>query len=261
MNRELDIAIEAARNAGHKIADIYHRQDFSIIEKSDNRGPLTEADLAANAIICNTLRTAFPEDGILSEENIDDKTRLQKSRVWIIDPLDGTREFTLGIPEFAVSIGFTIDGEVKLGVLYNPITEELITGVVGEGATVNGVPIRCSQHENVSGGRFLVSRSEHKKGWFDIWKNEAEMTPMGSVAYKLGRVAMGEAEATFTPKPRNEWDLCGGVACILAAGGHATDGDGRPYRFNQSDPLNIGVCGTNGAIHTKVLSMMRQAGS
>ena len=94
---------------------------------------LTEADLAANTVICDTLHSAFPNDAILSEENTDDLVRLNTSRVWIIDPLDGTREFTLGIPEFAVSIGLTINEEVVLGVIYNPITEELITGVVGEG--------------------------------------------------------------------------------------------------------------------------------
>ena len=113
----------------------------------------------------------------------------------------------------------------------------------------------------MEGARFLVSRSEHKKGWFKPWESQAEMTPMGSVAYKLGLVAIGRAEASFTPKPRNEWDLCGGVACILAAGGHASDGSGTPYRFNQKDPLKIGVCGTNGAIHSHVLTMMQQAGS
>jgi len=98
LDRELTIAIEAALQAGRKIADIYARQEFTIQEKSNDRGPLTEADLAANQIICNTLMTAFPGDGLLSEENTDDHSRLTKERVWIIDPLDGTREFTLGIP-------------------------------------------------------------------------------------------------------------------------------------------------------------------
>ena len=148
-----------------------------------------------------------------------------------------------------------------MGVVYNPITKEMVAGVVGHGTTLNGTPVLCSQHGIVEGGRFLVSRSEHKKGWFKPWESQAEMTPMGSVAYKLARVAIGEAEATFTPKPRNEWDLCGGVACILAAGGHASNGKGQPYQFNQPDPLNIGVCGTNGHIHDLVLEMMNQAGS
>ena len=261
MKQELDVAIKAATLAGRKIAEIYAKQDFSVTEKSNDRGPLTEADLAANTAICQTLEEAFPNDAILSEENTDDLVRLKHERVWIIDPLDGTREFTLGIPEFAVSIGLTINEEVVLGVIYNPITEELITGVVGQGTQLNGKPVNSTNHETVVGARFLVSRSEHKKGWFKTWESQAKMTPMGSVAYKLGLVAVGKAEASFTPKPRNEWDLCGGVACILAAGGHASDGSGKPYRFNQRDPLKIGVCGTNGAIHSHVLSMMKQTGS
>jgi myo-inositol-1(or 4)-monophosphatase len=261
MEQELQIATTAAREAGAAIARIFHTQDFTVTQKSQDRGPLTEADLLANNILTEHLTRAFPNDGLMSEETLDDPSRLKKSRVWIIDPLDGTREFTLGIPEFVVSIGLVVDGEAKLGVLYNPIREELFAGVVGKGCTLNGVQVHATSHSAVQGGRFLVSRSEHKKGWFQPWEQEAEMTPMGSVAYKLGLVAAGKAEATFTPKPRNEWDLCGGVACILAAGGLASDGSGTPYRFNRPDPLHIGVCGTNGALHPQVLKMMTKAGS
>jgi myo-inositol-1(or 4)-monophosphatase len=109
----------------------------------------------------------------------------------------------------------------------------------------------------MEGARFLVSRSEEGKGGFDAWKAIAKMEPMGSVAWKLGLVAAGRADATFTPKPRNEWDLAGGVACVLAAGGMATDGSGAPYRFNRPDPLHHGVCVTNGPLHGAVLEMMR----
>lgn len=257
MDRELKVAVEAARKASLAIRGIYERDDFEVRQKKGDKGPLTEADLAADRILTTTLREAFPGDGLLSEEHTDDRTRLERRRVWIIDPLDGTREFTLGIPEFVVSIGLVVDGEAVLGVLCNPATGELITGVVGEGVRYDGEPAHTTGHATVEGARFLVSRSEHSKGWFEPWQDQARMDPVGSVAYKLGLVAAGKAEATFTPKPRNEWDLAGGVACLLAAGGKATDGEGVPYRFNQPDPLKIGVCGTNGAIHDAVLEMMR----
>lgn len=256
MDRELQVAAEAVREAGRAIKEIFDTNAWSVEEKEDGKGPLTEADLAANDILIRAIKAAFPNDGILSEETADDGRRLQGSRAWIIDPLDGTREFTLRIPEFVVSLGLSIDGRAAVGALFQPLTGDLILGAEGIGTTLNGEKVRVSEHASVKGGKFLVSRSEHKKGWFEAWEDEADMTPVGSVAYKLGLVACGQAEATFTPKPRNEWDLCGGVACLLAAGGRATNGKGEPYRFNERDPLKIGVCGTNGAIHEAVMGMM-----
>jgi len=256
--RELQIAVDAATQAGAAIAEIYDRNDTSHTEKADDKGPLTEADLRSNAILEATLRGAFPDDGWLSEETKDTPERLTRRRCWIIDPLDGTREFTLHMPEFVVSIGFVVDGEIRAGVLYNPATRELFTGLVGAEATADGRPCRVSEHADFAGARFLVSRSEYKKGWFDKYKDQVALTPMGSVAYKFGLVAAGKAEASFTPEPRNEWDLAGGVACVLAAGGRCTDGSAATYRFNRPDPLHIGVCGTNGHLHTQVLGLMRR---
>ncbi|MEZ4322616.1 MAG: 3'(2'),5'-bisphosphate nucleotidase CysQ [Myxococcota bacterium] len=254
--RELEVARDAARRAGRAIFEIWNR-DFSATEKEDGKGPLTEADLAANTLLIDAISAAFPDDAILSEETVDTPERLENRRCWIIDPLDGTREFTLKIPEFCVSVGFVVDGRAVVGVLYNPATDELISGEVGVGTTLNGASASVTAHRDVEGGRFLVSRSEHKKGWFEKYESQADMVPMGSVAWKFGLVAVGRAEASFTPKPRNEWDLCGGVACILAAGGRATNGKGEDYTFNRPDPLHIGVCGTNGVIHDAVLQMMQ----
>ena len=253
---ELEVAKAAALRAGQAILDVWSR-DFKTVEKDGGKGPLTEADLAANEILIQAITAAFPGDAILSEETVDTPERLDNRRCWIIDPLDGTREFTLKIPEFCVSVGFVVDGEAVVGVLYNPATKELIAGEVGVGTTINDTSAAVTTHAEVQGGRFLVSRSEHKKGWFDHWEEEADLIPMGSVAWKFGLVSVGRAEASFTPKPRNEWDLCGGVACILAAGGQATDGKGIPYRFNRPDPLHIGVCGTNGVIHEAILKLIQ----
>jgi myo-inositol-1(or 4)-monophosphatase len=257
MHRELEVAVEAARLAAAAILDVYHRADHGTVEKADDKGPLTEADLASNALIVDAIRTAFPDDGLLSEETVDSPHRLEKRRVWVIDPLDGTKEFTLRIPQFVVSIGLAIDGKAALGVLLNPATGELFTGVVGMGATYNGKPCTVTPRATLEGARLLVSATEHKKGWFDHLKGVATLEPMGSVAYKFGLVAAGLAEATFTPQPRNEWDLLGGVACVLAAGGRACDGSGADYVFNRPDPLHIGVCGDNGVLHERVMELMK----
>ena len=256
MEHELEIAVAAARRAGAAIMDVYNRENLAVTHKEGDKGPLTEADLASDRILLETIGSAFPDDAILSEETKDDPQRVHNRRCWIVDPLDGTREFTLGLPEFVVSIGLSVDGEAVLGVLYNPVLNEMIVGAKGYGVTVNGAKAAVTSHGKIAGARFLVSRNEMEKGWFDGYEG-VELQPLGSVAYKLGLVAIGRAEATFTPKPRNEWDLCGGVAVLLAAGGRATDGSGAPYRFNQLDPLKIGVCGTNGAVHDQVMGLMQ----
>lgn len=257
MQRELTTAVEAARRAGAAIREVYARTEMTVVEKADDAGPLTEADLASNAILADALRTAFPADGWLSEESADDPSRLGKERVWIVDPLDGTREFTLRIPEFVVSIGLAVHGQPVLGVLYNPIRDELFTGIVCGEATFQSQAMRVSPNPSIAGSRCLVSRNEMEKGWFDEWKDAAALLPMGSVAYKLGRVAAGQAEASFTPKPRSEWDLCGGVACVLAAGGSATDRHGAPYRFNTPAPRVDGVVVSNGHLHPEILALLR----
>lgn len=257
MSRELSVAVDAARRAGAAILEVYRRKSFTVEQKADDKGPLTEADLASNQILLDAIGAAFPLDAILSEETADSPSRLTNPRCWIVDPLDGTREFTLGMPEFCVSIGFVVDGQARAGVLFNPVTDEIVAGEMGAGVTLNGVPVHATDHATIEGARFLVSRSESEKGGFSAYAGKVTLVPMGSVAWKFALVAAGRAEATFTPKPRNEWDLCGGVAVLAAAGGRSSDGSGAAYRFNAPDPLKIGVCGTNGPLHDAVLGLMR----
>ena len=255
-----DLAVEAAKEAGEAIRSFY-QDEYTIRDKGEDN-PLTDADLAANAILEKRLRSALPEAGWLSEESVDDPRRLACRDCWIVDPLDGTREFTLGVPEFCVSVAFVRDHEAVVGVLYNPIKDELFSGIVGQGAWLNGAAVRVTGHSGLDGARVVCSRSEAKKGWFDSWKEQLDLRPVGSVAYKFGLVAAGLAEATFTPRPRNAWDVAGGVAILHAAGGQASDRHGQPSRCNPPTPLKDGVCGSNRVIHRKVLAIMEeQAGA
>lgn len=250
----LRTAIDAAREAGAAIRGLY--QDRTILKDKGQDNPLTEADLASDAILADRLRGAFPDFGWLSEESVDDPARLAADYAWIVDPLDGTKEFTLGIPEFVVSIGLVRAGRPVLGVLYNPIREELFAGIVGVGATFNGAPCAVSAHAGLQGARIVCSRTEAKKGWFDKYLDRISLVPTGSVAYKFGLVAAGQAEATFTPQPRNEWDICAGVALVEAAGGRTSNRLGEAYVFNRANPLVDGVCATNGPVHAEILGLM-----
>lgn len=253
MDRELSTAIAAATQAAAAIRTIYENGDAWVTEKSGGAGPLTQADLAADRILHQVLREAFPDDAILSEETADDPSRLEQRRVWILDPLDGTREFVDRVPEFVVSVALVIDGAPAVGVLVHPLTGSVMAGVVGRGATLDGRPVQTTTTPALDGARIVVSRSEIRKGMFDAWQGRANLEPVGSVAYKLGLVGTGQADATFTPRPRSEWDVAAGAAIVLAAGGRVTDLLGAPYRFNQPRPIVGGVVVSNGPLHRELL--------
>jgi myo-inositol-1(or 4)-monophosphatase len=256
MHHELEVAIEAAHTAGRAIRRLYGR-DIPIGQKGD-AGPVTEADLASNACIQGILQPAFPDDGWLSEETADRPDRLETSRTWIIDPLDGTWEFTTGVPEFVVSVALSINSVAVVGVLHNPLTEETFSGIRGEGAWLNGVPIHVSSTLDIAVSTFCVSRSETGKGLLKQFERHLNLSPKGSVAYKCGLVAAGRYEGVFTYNPRNEWDICAGVAIIEAAGGRVTDRHGQPYRFNQPDPLTPPLIGTNTHVHAALMAVLHE---
>jgi myo-inositol-1(or 4)-monophosphatase len=197
--------------------------------------PVTEADTAVDAL----LRRLLPRDGEgwLSEETEDDLSRLARSRVWVVDPLDGTREFVTGIPEWSVSIGLVVDGEPVAGGILNPATGERIVGARGHGVTLNGRPAGVSARPGLAGATVLASRSEVKRGeWQGYREGLFTIRPCGSVAYKLGLVAAGLADATWTLVPKHEWDVAAGVALVLAAGGVVVAANAEEARFNRLKP-------------------------
>jgi len=208
--------------------------------------PVTEADRAVDALLRqNLLRDG---EGWLSEESADDASRLNKSRVWVVDPLDGTREFVAGIPEFCVSIALVENGCPVAGGIFNPSTDETILGAIDAGVLYNGQPAHPSQRTSLQGAVILSSRSEVKRGeWQPFQNGEFTIRPMGSVAYKLGLVAAGRADITFTLTPKHEWDVAAGAALVASAGGFVATLDNTPLRCNNRNPLLSGLlaCGPN----------------
>jgi len=174
----------------------------------------------------------------LSEESADSAERLTKSRVWIVDPLDGTKEFIAGRPEFMVSIGLAENGQPVLGVLYNPINDELFSAYKGQGAFLNGSRISCTQTKTLSEARLIVSRSELIENLWQPYRHFFKtLQPCGSVAYKLALVASGKADIHISLKPKNEWDICA-AHCLLAEAGAVLIGrDGMPIFYNLKYPI------------------------
>jgi myo-inositol-1(or 4)-monophosphatase len=255
--KELEVAVAAAREAGQVVREVYE-QPFEVREKSHDN-PVTEADLRANAVIQRHIQRAFPTDGWLSEETGDSSARLACRRTWIIDPLDGTKEFTQHIPEFCICIALVDDGDPVVGVEYNPITDELFAAARGHGITVSGVPVRPTATADVAQARVLASRSEDKRGEWDAYKSRMKVELTGSVAFKLALIAAGRADGTFSLTPKHEWDICAGAALLLEAGGRITDCHGVPLRFNQKQkPLLPGIIATNAALFDPIRAVIAE---
>ncbi len=248
--QRIHTALEAAR-------EVLNRFTPGAIETEYKSGhdPVTEADRAVDEVLKkNLLRD---DEGWLSEETVDDFTRLDKQRVWVVDPLDGTREFVQGIPEFCVSIAMVENGIPVAGGICNPATNELILGSRETGVTYNGKPAQPSQRKDLHGALVLASRSEVKRGeWKQFEAAEFNIRPMGSVAYKLGLVAAGLADLTFTLVPKNEWDVAAGAALVESAGGFILALDNTPLRCNQKNPLLAGLLGGGPFLRAPLLEML-----
>jgi myo-inositol-1(or 4)-monophosphatase len=213
-------------------------------EYKSGHDPVTEADTALDAVLRKTLLR--DGEGWLSEETADDLTRLNYERVWVVDPLDGTREFVEGIPEFCVSIAMVERGRPVAGGICNPATNEVFLGSIESGLESNGAAARASQRTTLSGAVVLASRSETKRGeWKSFGDAPFKVKPMGSVAYKLARVAAGLEDITFTLTPKHEWDVAGGAALILSAGGCVRTLADTDLLCNQKNALISGLiaCG------------------
>lgn len=251
-------AIVAARAAGSILRRHWHNRDFEIASKGRNN-PVTSADLEANRVIAGLLRDAFPDYGWLSEETEDDQRRLKCSRVWIVDPLDGTKEFISGVPEFSIAIALAEEGEPVLGVTYNPVRREMFWAARGLGCHLNRRRVRVSRTRTLRRATVLASRSETSRGEWQVFHGQLRVSPTGSVAYKLAMVAAGMGDATFTRLPKNEWDIAAGTALIIEAGGRVTGLDGEPVRLNQPNVRLPGLIACNRLLYPKLARLARVA--
>ncbi|MBF0434950.1 MAG: 3'(2'),5'-bisphosphate nucleotidase CysQ [Magnetococcales bacterium] len=253
----LPTMIQAARSAGALIMGHFRPgQDGTasgtILKKGPDH-PVTQADLEANEAIRSLLMASTPNYGWLSEETVDNRDRLHKQRVWIVDPLDGTKEFILGIPEFAVSIALVEEGRPVCACLYNPAKGELFTAIAGKGSRKNDQPIQTSRTTHLQHAVCLTSRSETGRGEWEPFQGEFTLKITGSIAYKLALLASGAADFTFTLTPKNEWDIAAGTLLVREAHGQVTDKMGTRISFNQPSPKLSAVLSSNGQLHPALL--------
>jgi myo-inositol-1(or 4)-monophosphatase len=246
----IDAALEAARI-------VFSRFTAGAIEAEFKAGhdPVTEADRAVDAVLRQNLLRGG--EGWLSEESMDDYSRLDRQHVWVVDPLDGTREFVQGLPEFCVSVGFVENGKPVAGGIYNPATLETFLGAIDSGVTYNGQAARASQRTSLDGALILASRSEVNRGeWKQFENGPFKVQAMGSVAYKLALVSAGFADVTFTLTPKNEWDVVAGAALVQSAGGFVSMLNNAVLTANNRNPLISGLLAGGPHLKAGLLSVV-----
>lgn len=247
-------------SVGDSILDIY-KSDFQIRDKGGN-DPVTEADLFASEFLFEKISKRFPTHGFLSEEKMDTDSRLGKEWVWILDPIDGTREFVKKNDQFALSLGLVRNGEAIWGIIFNPATGEFFSK--GKHSFFAKLQAPYSTEENfrtlvVSSSSILhplqedkelkkkpillVSVSEMKEGLFSdpFWNDAFEIRSMGSIAYKLGLLSAGFIDLIVSLKPKNEWDICGGISLLDEEHFTFFPLKDKPYFFNQKNTLSFGL--------------------
>jgi 3'(2'), 5'-bisphosphate nucleotidase len=261
--RELAVAEEVALRASALVLG-YHRTDLVIESKAGNE-PVTRADREASELIVAALNEAFPDDVVLSEELPDDGSRHGRPRVWMVDPIDGTSDFIQGETGFVVMIGLVVDGRPKVGAVAQPLTGQVYSGIVGQGAWRRAPDgSRTSLHTSDLArppGIRLVASKTHRTPRVDAVKKALGITDelnVGSVGLKIGLVSEGSRDLyVYTGSRTKIWDTCGPEAILHGAGGRMTDLDGKPLVYDTPDLYNRrGIVASNGPLHDYVVGAL-----
>ena len=261
LQRELDIAVRLAHQAGGAIME-YYLTDLAVDHKAGDE-PVTAADRAADDLIATGLRAAFPDDGLLTEESDDDLSRLEKDRVWIVDPLDGTTEFITETGEFAVQIALAVGGRPALGVVYQPAKGRFFWAVQGQGAYQTHkdqtMHLRVSTVADPARMCLVASRS-HYSPFIETARQALGIEPVkrvGSVGLKVGLVAQGACDLYLATTVSKEWDICAPHALLLEAGGVLTNLCGEPLVYNKPDVIDCrGLIASNGLAHAQIVQTL-----
>ena len=258
MKTELETAKELAVRAGAILLE--HYTDATAVEWKGKNDPVTSADRAASRFVVDELRKRFPGDGILCEEEKDDLHRLSLPRVWVIDPMDGTKEFIARNGEFSVMIGLAVDGEARVGAVYQPTEKKLYYAAPGSGAFLAQADttrqLLVSGETDMAKAVIALSRSHLSAANETIRRNLGieHTIQTGSIGLKVGLLCEGKAHVYVQGKGTSLWDTCGPEAILREAGGRMTDKSGGRFAYNIAEVRNaMGVIATNAVFHDRVL--------
>jgi len=247
-----DLIAQAARDAG-RLALAFKARGLTAWEKSKG-DPVSEADLAADNLLKERLRPARRDYGWLSEETTDDRSRIDAARSFVVDPIDGTRAFIKGRPEFVVSVAVIEAGAPVAAALFDPSTDRLWDAVRGRGARLNGAPIRVSGHKQIRGARILGDPGRLPT----LRALGAEASTVNSAALRLALAAQGAYDAVVAERAKWDWDLAAGALIFTEAGGVITSRKGDALVFNGEPPRQPAPLAAGPALHALLRERLNQ---
>lgn len=254
--RDLALLIEAAERAGD-LARHYFAKGFTVSDKGGGQGPVTEADLAIDKMLRETLLKARPDYGWLSEETEDDDARLKTQSVFIVDPIDGTRSFVDGRKTFAHSLAIATNGVVTHGVVLMPMREFTYTAEIGQGAFLNGKRLRGSAHDAKTRAEIIAARPQMDPERWPGGLPSVNRHYRPSLAYRMCLVAEGRFDGMVTLRDAWEWDIAAGALICEEAGTAISDRNGARLRFNNRHPKQAGVLAGSHAVHRDMLQRLQ----
>ena len=254
---DLELLTAAVREAG-ALALGYFGKHLREMRKSDG-SPVSEADLAADALLRERLTAERPDYGWLSEETEDDPARLECDRVWVVDPIDGTRAFLKNKPEWTVAAALVEAGRPVIAIVFNPVAEEFYHATLSKGAYLNDRPISASDPVQLENCSLAASGGLFRR---DIWDRpwpHLQTRWVNSVAYRLALVAAGKFDGTVSLSNKHDWDLAAAELLVREAGGAVTTHTGGDFLYNSPIPLQQSVVAAGPALHEELLNRTRSA--
>ena len=252
---DLDLIIDAARAAG-AVALSLRAAGLTTTTKADHT-PVSNADLAVDALLRDQLGAARPDYGWLSEETADDPERLARRRVFVVDPIDGTRAFVKHRPWWSISIAVVEDGLPLAGVVFAPDRDELYQAVAGQGALLNGAPLACGDRPAIENCAMLAdAQMLRHPAWAEPWP-AMRIESRNSIAYRICSVASAEFDATLALSSKQEWDLAAAGLIAREAGCIVSDHTGAEFRFNRPSPSVPSLVVAGPGLHELILRRVR----
>jgi len=251
LEEDLQLMRRLAQEAGDLAMSYLQRGGGDTWHKPGGKGPVTEADLAVNRLCDQTLRSARPEYGWLSEETLDDIAMRQAPRIWVVDPIDGTKAYIDGTGDWCVGLAVVEDGEAVAGVVYAPALGQMFEARRGTGARRNGVAIQVSGREHEAGMRLITNEGViNHPGWREPWPDVHLARPKpNATLLRLALVAAGDWDATLVLSEKSDWDIAAAAVIVAEAGGRITTHSDEPLVFNRQIPAQRSVLASGKGLH------------
>lgn len=249
-------ALEPVMREAGELARFTSRGEFKRWTKGKDESPVSDGDIAVNNLLHMKLRALMPQAGWLSEETEDDVAGRTVQQAWVVDPIDGTRAYIAGFPDWTISVALVEEGRPRLAALYAPVTDEMFLAVAGHGVTLNGLAITANGGEGLSG-----ARTAGPKRYLDqlaaLSPDSQPQPKVHSLALRLTRVAHGGLDVAFASPGSHDWDLAAADLLLHEAGGALTDLTGVTLRYNQPHTAHPALLAAGGARHGKLIGLIK----